>query len=386
MALYHREMTGEGQHVDVSIQESNAMGPSGAVARWHAMRRLHHRGQNQSNPNIRLTWIWPCQDGYVTWYFSGMAMGRRRKEPLIQWMDSEGMADDFLKTFDWDKFNVADLAATTQEIVDRMEGPTRRFFMAHTRAELLEGALKRHLMLFPVCTVADLLAGVQLAAREFWVEVEHPELGRTITYPGGFARISEAPLRILRRAPLIGEHNDEVYGKESGVATEGLLASGRAESRVTRFEKKSEKGGSEEKTARGVKVADFTNPKFATLQARKENEGELNRLVEEWTVSYAPEEVMTMMQRAGVAAGVLQNGQDLLEHDPQLKHRHYFWELDHPEIGKYYSIRPPFVLSKSPCELRRAPLLGEHNEYGLKEILGMSDEEIAELVIGGVIE
>ena len=131
----------------------------------------------------------------------------------------------------------------------------------------------------------------------------------------------------------------------------------------------------------------WTNdPKFSTLLARKENEEELDRLVEEWTINHSAEEVMSMMQAAGVAAGTVQTAEDLLEHDPQLKHRHFFWELEHPEIGKYRARRPPFMLSKSPCELRRAPLLGEHNEYVLKEILGMSDEEIAELVIEGVIE
>ena len=93
-----------------------------------------------------------------------------------------------------------------------------------------------------------------------------------------------------------------------------------------------------------------------------------------------------MMQAAGVAAGVLETGEDMTEHDPQLKHRHFFWEFEHPETGNYRGWRPSFVLSKSPCEVRRAPLLGEHNEYALKEILGMSDDEIAELVIQGVVE
>ena len=126
--------------------------------------------------------------------------------------------------------------------------------------------------------------------------------------------------------------------------------------------------------------------KFTTLLARKKNEEELDRLVEEWTINYSPEEVTSMMQAAGVPAGVLETAEDMLEHDPQLKHRHYFWELDHPEVGKYRTARPSFVLSKTPYEMRRAPLLGEHNEYALKKVLGMSDEEIAELVIEGVTE
>jgi len=128
------------------------------------------------------------------------------------------------------------------------------------------------------------------------------------------------------------------------------------------------------------------SPEFATLQARKENEDELDGLVEDWTVNHSAQEVMTMMQAGGVAAGVVETGEDQLEHDAQLKHRHSFWEVEHPEVGKYHVPTPSFVLSKSLYELCRAPLVGEHNEYVLKEILGMSDEELAELVIEGVVE
>lgn len=126
--------------------------------------------------------------------------------------------------------------------------------------------------------------------------------------------------------------------------------------------------------------------RFATFEARKENEDELERLVEAWTVNRTAEEVMTLMQGAGVAAGVAQTGEDLMEHDPQLKARHFYTELDHPEVGAYRSPRPPYVMSRGRFNMRRAPLLGEDNEYVLKEILALSDEEIAEIVEQGVIE
>ena len=134
--------------------------------------------------------------------------------------------------------------------------------------------------------------------------------------------------------------------------------------------------------------ADISAGVSQALETRgtSESEDELDRLVEEWTINHSAEEVMNMMQAAGVAAGVLESGEDLLENDPQLRHRQFFRELDHPEMGKYRAPRQSFTLSKAPCELRRAPLLGEHNEYVLKEILGMSDEEIAKLVIDGVLE
>ncbi|RPI49973.1 MAG: CoA transferase [Deltaproteobacteria bacterium] len=126
--------------------------------------------------------------------------------------------------------------------------------------------------------------------------------------------------------------------------------------------------------------------RFSTLLARKENEEDLDRLVEEWTINHSAEEVMTLMQENGVAAGIVETGEDQLDHDPQTKYRNLFPELDHPRLGKHHAVASPFVLSKIPCELKRAPLLGEHNEYVFKEILGLTDEEVADLVVSGALE
>ena len=126
--------------------------------------------------------------------------------------------------------------------------------------------------------------------------------------------------------------------------------------------------------------------KFATLPARKENEEELNKLVEASTINYLAEELMIVMQTAGIAAGLLETAEDMLDYDPQLRYSHFNWELDHPEVGKYRVHRPPFLTSKAKYEMRRTPLLGEHNECVCREVLGMSDEEIAKLVVDGVLE
>lgn len=127
--------------------------------------------------------------------------------------------------------------------------------------------------------------------------------------------------------------------------------------------------------------------RFTTFHARKENEDELDKLVETWTINYSPEEIMTRMQSVGVAAGIIQTTKELTDSDPQLKHRHFFYEVDHPVLGKYHAERLPFLLSKSPLsELRHAPLLGEHNEYVCRDILGMSDDTVADLIIDGALE
>jgi len=124
--------------------------------------------------------------------------------------------------------------------------------------------------------------------------------------------------------------------------------------------------------------------RFSTFLNRKRNEDELDRLVDKWTSNYTAEEVMSMMQEAGVAAGIVQNGEDLFI-DPQLKHRHHFWELEHPEIGAHKVSGISSKLSKTPGRLGKPALIGEHNDYVCTQLLGMSDEEFAMLVADGVL-
>jgi benzylsuccinate CoA-transferase BbsF subunit len=128
------------------------------------------------------------------------------------------------------------------------------------------------------------------------------------------------------------------------------------------------------------------DPRFATLSARKENEDELDSLVAVWTENYTPEQVMVMMQAEGVAAGVVQRAEDV-HNDPQLKQRPHYETLTHSVIGPHRYASQAYKLSKTPGEsFRAAPCLGEHNEYVYGELLGMSHEEIADLVEDGVLE
>ena len=127
------------------------------------------------------------------------------------------------------------------------------------------------------------------------------------------------------------------------------------------------------------------DPKFSTLAVRKQNEDELDSMVEEWTRDHTPEEVMSTMQMAGVSAGIVQTPKDLFE-DPQLKHRGHFQWREHPVIGLLPYHSQAFKLSKTPEQLvKSAPCLGEDNEYIYKEILGYSDDEISDLMAEGVI-
>jgi benzylsuccinate CoA-transferase BbsF subunit len=121
--------------------------------------------------------------------------------------------------------------------------------------------------------------------------------------------------------------------------------------------------------------------KFSTLDARKANEDELESKITEWTRDRTPEDLMSLLQSNGVPAGVVQHSKDVIE-DEHLKARGYFEYLDHPETGRSVYDGSPFKLSKTPGKLTTpAPLLGQHNEHVCKEILGMSDEEIAEALV-----
>jgi len=125
--------------------------------------------------------------------------------------------------------------------------------------------------------------------------------------------------------------------------------------------------------------------KFATLSGRLGNSEELDRLVTEWTVEHTAEEVMSLLQGHGVSAGLVHDARDLAN-DPQLKARGFFIELDHPELGKTISDATPVKLSHAPARYgREAPTLGQDNNYVYKELLGMSEEEVAEIRENGVI-
>lgn len=212
VALYHRQTSGEGQHVDVSIEECMAFFPNGD---WDFNRRVRARGETLIP--LKVTHIWPCKDGHVMWRYTGGPMALRHSIPLVNWMVEENMADDWLKNFDWENFSHY---TATQETIDRMEEQTINFFMSHTKAEMMAGAIKHRIMLYPISSTADLLESPQLSAREFWTQVDHPELDEAITYPGKWANSSDVPPKISRRAPLVGEHNAEIYEKELGMSHE----------------------------------------------------------------------------------------------------------------------------------------------------------------------
>jgi len=218
-ALFYRRRTGEGQQVDVSIQESVVQTTEHITSAWDRRRSIQKRlNEPGEMAGFRSSQLWKCMDGYVSFAYSGGPGSGRSSENLYKWLNAEGMDPGPMENTGDSKPERPREAAP-----DRIRELTADLFMSRTKAELLDGALKHGVQLYPVSTPADILGNPQLSARGFWEEVEHPELGEKITYPGAFMKASVTPLKISRRAPLIGEHNTEIYEKELGMPKEDTL-------------------------------------------------------------------------------------------------------------------------------------------------------------------
>ncbi len=231
VALHHRERIGEGQHVDASAQLSLSWPVSAEpYGMWIENRTIMRRqGRIWTRPQVlpskRTVWIatpmvYECKDGDINFVImAGLGYGTSTNA-LSKWVESEGMASETTKGIDWCK---VEWSKIDQEVVDEVVKDFSNFFMAHTKAELFEGATKRGIMLYPVLSPKDIRELDQLRFRKYWVEVDHPELETSITYPGPFLKTTESFDKGYRRAPLIGEHNEEVYLTELGLSKEELL-------------------------------------------------------------------------------------------------------------------------------------------------------------------
>ena len=221
IAHYSRELTGKGQWVDVSIQRSVywTAFPQPRIT-WEFAKAIRHRIGGLHVGAVRINIVWRCQDGHVSLrIITGVGSGQKTRH-LVEWMNSEGIAGD-LMALDWEAI---DMVNVTQQEADHWQELIARFFLKHTKKELFDGAARWDVMLFPVYTTADLPQDEQLKARNYFTSVEHPELGTSITYCGAPYKSTEYEPTVRFRAPLIGEHNEQIYIGELGFSKAQLVA------------------------------------------------------------------------------------------------------------------------------------------------------------------
>lgn len=124
--------------------------------------------------------------------------------------------------------------------------------------------------------------------------------------------------------------------------------------------------------------------RYASLPARKQNERDLDPLIEAWTTARGHHEVMHLLQRAGVPAGAALTIPELMA-DPQLRQRGAWTAQTHADAGTWEVEAPPWRLSRTPAHARLpAPGFAEHNDYVFGTLLGMSEDQIAGLVASGI--
>jgi crotonobetainyl-CoA:carnitine CoA-transferase CaiB-like acyl-CoA transferase len=215
IGLCARERDGLGQHVDVSAQTAMMMTTQFTVLApgWkdHAPKRV---GGGVRLGQVRLRFVYPCKDGHVNSTFAFGAVFGPPTCRLFKWIHEEGFCDEATRDKDWIAYGLHLL--TGQEPLEELARYTEcieRFTLSHTKAELFEGAFQRRVLMVPLSNVKDMLQSEQLGARQFWTELEHPELGRQVTYAGPFARLSATPIRYRLRPPLLGEHTSEILGE-----------------------------------------------------------------------------------------------------------------------------------------------------------------------------
>jgi crotonobetainyl-CoA:carnitine CoA-transferase CaiB-like acyl-CoA transferase len=121
------------------------------------------------------------------------------------------------------------------------------------------------------------------------------------------------------------------------------------------------------------------DPAFATALGRWQDQNRLDQLIQEWTAKHGHYELMQLLQNNGVAAMPSFKAEDLFS-DPHSAARGAITEVDHPVLGTRKAITPPWKLSETPAGVvRTAPLLGEHNDYVLRDLLGIPEDELRRL-------
>ena len=223
VAYYTRHQTGRGQHVDVSMQTCIIW----TLMMASAYPALHGEDLGRSGMFIdlsgkRMRLIYPCKDGYISFLAIGGSLGTGTMRATMDWMTDENVSLGILSDIDWDTWDLPKLLAGDDGIqadINRIENQVETFFRTHTKEELYEGAIDRHMLLAPITDASDIMANRHLADRQYFVSLRHDDLGTSIPYPGAFAKLSATPLQITRRAPRLGEHNNDIYRGELDLST-----------------------------------------------------------------------------------------------------------------------------------------------------------------------
>jgi len=215
-ALFNKNITGRGQHVDVSLQES-VLSVTEHVNIYYIYENHVSRRQGTSHGVWQVDLKGPVGSGDVFECKDGHACVFSMKEETIQWLIDSGVeeAEPYLAP-EWAE---PEKAEERGQIICSM---VKEWVKQFTKDEIFFEGQNRRVTTAQVNTPDKVFHDPHLRERNFFMDIEHPEIGRTLTYPGAPYKFPETPWRISRKAPRIGEHNREIYIDELG-QTEGRL-------------------------------------------------------------------------------------------------------------------------------------------------------------------
>lgn len=224
IALHERLRSRRGQHVDVSAQQSTSIATqSGILAAAIGSPGWQRLAGGIKLGPLEVRSVWKVRDGYVALtVLFGQGLGPFTAR-LMKYLFEEGACTVEMRDRDW--IGYGELLLSGREPVASFEELNRviaGFLATRSKHELLRASVERNLLIAPIATCDEVSASPQLAARDYWSEVEHPELRRTFRYPGPFARFSASAISYRRRPPLVGEHNHDIYVEDLHVPADEL--------------------------------------------------------------------------------------------------------------------------------------------------------------------
>ena len=211
LALLTREFSGQGQAIDLAEADVLATLQTGVyLNNYHFDGTRSMRGHRFGSRTIYPASFYRCQDGFM-WV---TAPQWAQWERLLEMIGRADLAED-------ERFH------NRRRIADQpppeLDAPLAQWFMARPRAEIFEQCRQARLPIAPVYHIEELIAHPQLAERGFFMAVERPGV-EALRLPGLPMQLSKTPWRVRLPAPLLGEHNEQVYGEELGYAPSDLAA------------------------------------------------------------------------------------------------------------------------------------------------------------------
>ena len=209
-ALMYRTDSGQGQYIDASVHDACALTTEMHVNTYIYQNQvvLRQTGRHAAATPNAVAQL-RCKDGkYVN--ASASRVTFRQFPTLVKWMDSHGLADNLTDE------RYQDSSVFNSEVA-HIEKVVENFVASLSRDEIAHGGQELGFNWGAVRTPDELIDEGHLNDRGFWVDVVHPELGKTFKYPGAAGIYNGSPWRISSRAPLVGEHNEEILCGELGL-------------------------------------------------------------------------------------------------------------------------------------------------------------------------